>query len=411
VPLPPAQAKFGAAQAVRVPVLVAVAVGLWVSMRANWALVQAPASASSAIEGPEVRETVMGAHAYPPRSHAQPKDDKSLEWLASRARPRHNGDVSLSALGFPHLFGPVASRRLGRSLGIDLLPYKTCSLDCVYCECGATTNLTSERAEFVSADQVMAELDTYLAKKPDLDYVTFSGSGEPTLHTGLGRIIAHIKAKHPRYRVAVLSNGTLFSRPEVRQQVLQADLLVPSLDGATPESFQAIDRPAPGISVSDVIAGLTALRDEYRGTYVLEVFIVPGVNDTNREMVALRGAAELIRPDAIQLNRLDRPGADAVAVASDELLNMLAQSLEPFPVFVVPSRKSGETRRLDDRQVEQAIQSRLAERTYDVTTLAFLIGLQEGVVAKCVRHMLDDGRLARVDSPVPNRIIVRQARR
>ncbi len=335
---------------------------------------------------------------------------KVLELLATWRRPRQDERVSLSALGFPHLFGPVSSRRLGRSLGIDLVPYKTCSLDCVYCECGATTHLTTQRAEFVSTEQVMGELDQYLGKKPDLDYVTFSGSGEPTLHTGLGRIIAHLKAKHPRYRVAVLTNGTLFCQPEVRQQVLQADLLVPSLDGATAESFQAIDRPAPGITVADVVAGLTALRDEYKGTYVLEVFVVPGVNDTNREMVALRSAAERIRPDAIQLNRLDRPGVDgSVSVASDELLTMLAQSLEPLPVFVVPSRRAGEARRLDDRQVEQAILARLAERTLDVTTLAFLLGLQEGVVAKCVRQMLDGGRLLRVAAPVPSRLVVQRA--
>ncbi len=253
-------------------------------------------------------------------------------------------------------------------------------------------------------------MDQYLGSKPDLDYVTFSGSGEPTLYAGLGRIIEHLKNKHPRYRVAVLSNGTLFSNPEVRREVLRADLLVPSLDGATPESFQAIDRPAHGITVQQVIEGLVALREEYQGTLVLEVFIVPGVNDTNREMEALHEAAQRIRPDAIQLNRLDRPSpSDTVEVASDELLALLVQTLAPLPVFAVPSRRPGEGRRLDEEEVEQAILNRLEARAHDTTTLAFLLGLHEGVVAKRVQRMLADGRLQRQPNTPPHRLVVEKA--
>jgi wyosine [tRNA(Phe)-imidazoG37] synthetase (radical SAM superfamily) len=315
-----------------------------------------------------------------------------------------------TATQYPHLFGPVFSRRLGRSLGVDLLPYKTCSLDCVYCECGSTTHLTTARATFTPVETILAELDQYLAGKPELDYVTFSGSGEPTLYVGLGRIIEHLKNKHPRYRVAVLTNGTLFSNAEVRREVLRADLLVPSLDGATPESFQAVDRPADGITVQQVIEGLVALREEYQGTLVLEVFVVPGVNDTNQEMEALQKAAERIRPDAIQLNRLDRPSpSGTVQVASDELLALLVQALAPLPVFAVPSRRPGEGRRVDDHQVEQAILTRLEARAHDTTTLAFLLGLNEGVVAKRVQQMLADGRLVRVPSALPHRLVVQKA--
>lgn len=314
------------------------------------------------------------------------------------------------ASSFPHLFGPVFSRRLGRSLGVDLLPYKTCTLDCVYCECGPTTRLTTARATFVPVETILAELDQYLASKPELDYVTFSGSGEPTLYEGLGRIVEHLKRKHPGYKVAVLTNGTLFSNAQVRREVLRADLLVPSLDGATPESFQAIDRPASGITVEEVVEGLVALRNEYQGTLVLEVFVVPGINDTNREMEALKRAAERIRPDAIQLNRLDRPSpSGTVPMASDELLAFLVQTLAPLPVFAVPSRRPGEGRRVEDRQVEQAILARLEARTHDTTTLAFLLGLNEGVVAKRVQQMLADGRLVRVPSPLPQRVVVERA--
>jgi organic radical activating enzyme len=280
----------------------------------------------------------------------------------------------------------------------------------VYCECGPTTILTTSRAEFAPVETIVAELDQCLGSRPDLDYVTFSGSGEPTLYAGLGRIIQHVKTKHPRYRVAVLTNGTLFSKPEVRREVLLADLVVPSLDGATPESFQAIDRPAKGITVQGIIEGLVALRSEYQGNLVLEVFVVPGINDTNREVEALQAAAERIRPDAIQLNCLDRPSATGkIPVASDELLAFLVQALEPLPVFAVPSRRSLDPRRIDESQVEQSILARLEQRTHDTTTLAFLLGLNEGIVAKAVHRMLDDGRLVRVPTAQKNRLVVERA--
>jgi hypothetical protein len=184
--------------------------------------------------------------------------------------------------------------------------------------------------------------------------------------------------------------------------VLGADLILPSLDGATPESFQAINRPAPGITVEKVIEGLAALRREYHGTYVLEVFVVPGINDTDPEVLALRHAAERIRPDAIQLNRLDRPGIlPTITQASDEVLASIRARLEPMTVFVVPNRQPGAVRRMDDARLEQAILSRLTDRNFDMTTLSFLLGVHEGLIAKHVNQMLADGRLVHVVSADP----------
>jgi sulfatase maturation enzyme AslB (radical SAM superfamily) len=154
------------------------------------------------------------------------------------------------------LFGPVNSRRLGRSLGVDLLPFKTCSLDCIYCECGWTTDRTIARGELVPTSKVIAELDDYLPANPDVDYVTFSGSGEPTLHTGTGTIIEHLKRRYPKIKVAVLTNGTLLGDPVVQSEVAEADLVVPSLDGATETAFRGICRPADGVTVATVIDGM-----------------------------------------------------------------------------------------------------------------------------------------------------------
>ncbi|SCL76714.1 molybdenum cofactor biosynthesis protein A [Methanoculleus chikugoensis] len=213
-------------------------------------------------------------------------------------------------MAYRHLFGPVPSRRLGVSLGVDLVPQKTCAYNCVYCECGRTTDLTCERREYVPTGRVIAELDNFLAKGPDLDYVTFAGSGEPTLHSGIGEIIAFIKDRHPRYRVAVLTGSALLADPDVRAALMRADLVVPSLDAVSEEVFSRINRPSPGITAERVLAGLLDFAREYPGEVWLEVFIVPGINDTEEEIRLLKDAVAAINPHRVQVNTLDRPGTD-----------------------------------------------------------------------------------------------------
>ncbi|MBN2080537.1 MAG: radical SAM protein [Spirochaetes bacterium] len=208
-----------------------------------------------------------------------------------------------------YLFGPVNSRRLGISLGVDLVPHKTCSLNCVYCECGDTTALVTDVAEWVPTREVIAELDEYLEGSPRLDVLTFSGSGEPTLHSGIGEIITHIRTRYPQYRIAVLTNGTMLVDPGVRRSIRDADIVVPSLDAVSPDLFERIARPAPGVRIDEVIEGLVDFRREFRGLLLLEIFVVPGVNDGDDELAALKDACLRIRPDRIQLNTLDRPGA------------------------------------------------------------------------------------------------------
>ncbi|MBN1863895.1 MAG: radical SAM protein, partial [Victivallales bacterium] len=182
--------------------------------------------------------------------------------------------------GFLHLFGPVPSRRLGRSLGIDLIPHKTCSMNCVYCESGATTNLTAERAEFHPLEQITSELDRYLDAKPRLDYITFSGAGEPTLYSRIGEIISCLKKKYPQYRTALLTNSTMLVREEVAEAVKDVDLIVPSLDAATPGIFKRINRPAESADCREIIQALVDFRKISRAEFWLEIFIVPGLNDS-----------------------------------------------------------------------------------------------------------------------------------
>lgn len=242
-----------------------------------------------------------------------------------------------------YVFGPVNSRRLGRSLGIDIVPYKLCSLNCVYCECGSTTSLTDAIREYVPAADVCAEIDSFLSTLPGLDVITFSGSGEPTLNSAIGSIINYIKSRYPQYKVAVLTNSTLMNIESVRKRILSADMIYPSLDAVSDDVFSAIMKPAAGINAADIIEGLVKLRGEFGGTMCLEIFIVPGYNDTESELALLREAALRIEPDEVHMNRLDRPGTETwVEPVSDERMNEIARHFSPLNVKVI-GRKPGDS--------------------------------------------------------------------
>lgn len=263
-------------------------------------------------------------------------------------------------MAYRFLFGPVNSRRLGRSLGVDLVPAKVCSLDCVYCESGQTTTLTAARGEYVPTAAVLAELDECLGRQPALDYVTFSGAGEPTLHRDLGTIIAHLKQHHPQYRLALLTNGTLLADAALRQEILACDLIIPSLDAATDAVMARLNRPVAGLIAAAQIDGLAVLRDEYRGQLWLEIFIVPGVNDTAAELAALAAAAARIRPDRIQLNALDRPAPEpwVQAATAADLVRCARYFSGPVDIVARPAAAAAGTRPVKAAQVLDVLRRR-----------------------------------------------------
>jgi len=222
-----------------------------------------------------------------------------------------------------YLFGPVLSRRLGLSMGVDLLKYKTCNLDCVYCELGRTACLTTCRDRFVPRRKVLKEIE--LRRNEPFDHLTFAGSGEPTLSLDLGEIVAQAK-KIVDIPVAVITNSTLLSNPSVRKEVAAADVVLPSLDAASQAAFQTINRPAPGLYANDMIQGLKDFRKEFSGEIWLEVMLVRGINDQEAELIAQ--AAESTQPDRIQLNTVVRPPAEPVEALSEEEMQRM---LEIFP--------------------------------------------------------------------------------
>ena len=152
-----------------------------------------------------------------------------------------------------YLFGPVPSRRLGISLGLDLVPHKTCSLNCIYCESGKTTNLTIERKEYIPTAVLISELTTFLKTKPKLDYITFSGAGEPTLHSDIGTIVTFIKKNYPDYQLALITNGTLFYLSKLRREVKPVDLILPSLDAVSEKTFKRINRSHRELAIKKII--------------------------------------------------------------------------------------------------------------------------------------------------------------
>ena len=215
-----------------------------------------------------------------------------------------------------HLFGPVNSRRLGLSQGIDLLPPKTCNFNCIYCEINRAPQLSCDRGEHVPTEIILAEIDELLADESrvrDLDVFTITASGEPTLHTGIGTIIRHIKQKTDK-PVAILTNGSQLHLKEVQEDLMAADVVIPSLDAARPESFRRVNRPAKcSEDLETIIGGIADFSRKFTGETWLEVLLVENINDSPEDIVALQKAIARIRPTRVQLNTVARPPFEAFA--------------------------------------------------------------------------------------------------
>jgi wyosine [tRNA(Phe)-imidazoG37] synthetase (radical SAM superfamily) len=299
---------------------------------------------------------------------------------------------------YKHLFGPVPSRRLGMSLGIDLIPHKICSLNCVYCECGTTTTQTRERDEYVPLEEVFAELKDYFKHNPDPDYFTFSGAGEPTLHMHIGEVIAFIKGLRPAIPVAVLTNATLFGDPKVRKDLMQADLVLPSLDAATDLALRRVNRPSRSINVTDYVDGLLSFSREFKGEIWLEILILPGYNDGEENLKALVEAVKKIRPDRIQLNTLDRPGTkEGLLPAPMVQLQEIASSLAGLQVEIIAPPQERSQKKSYRADVESAILETIIRRPCTLKDLAQILGMHVNEINKYLGVLEDAGKVETVE--------------
>jgi wyosine [tRNA(Phe)-imidazoG37] synthetase (radical SAM superfamily) len=183
-------------------------------------------------------------------------------------------------------------------------------MDCIYCESGKTTDLTLKSREFYPTQEIIQELEDFLKSKPELDFITFSGAGEPLLHSGIGDIINFIVKEFPEYKTALLTNSMLLTNNEIANSILNIDLIVPSLDAALDDVFIKINRPVPGVKCADIIKALSDFKLKSKALFCLEILFIAGINDSEDSLNALLEAVSSIKPDKVQLNTLDRPGTE-----------------------------------------------------------------------------------------------------
>lgn len=217
-----------------------------------------------------------------------------------------------------YIFGPVPSRRLGQSLGIDTIPLKTCNWNCIYCQLGRTIPVTNERREYVSAEAIILEAEQVLRScvNDEIDWVTFVGSGEPTLHNRIGWLIRKIKSLTDK-PIAVITNGSLLYLPEVREELMTTDAILPTLDAGTAKLYRQINRPHPDLTFERLVNGLTTFRAAYQGKLWVEVMLVRGLNDSTQALEDLAGVLDEIKPDAIHINLPTRPPAETWVQQTD----------------------------------------------------------------------------------------------
>jgi len=285
------------------------------------------------------------------------------------------------------VFGPVPSRRLGRSLGIDLVPLKTCSYDCIYCQLGHTTCKTTERKEWVPLDDVLAELKEKLSSRPD--YITLSGSGEPTLYSRNDELIDRIKAMTDA-PVAVLTNGSLLWQQDVRRQLMNADLVIPSLDAGDELMFRLVNRPHDDVSYDRMLAGLVEFRQQFPGDYWLEVFVLGAYTAMEPDFAKLVESVHLIGPDRTQLNTVTRPPAEGFAIGlSRQRLAELATMFQPPAEVIADAR--GAHASAESAAGREDILDLLRRRPATTDDVALGLGMHRNEVVKHLEHLSTAG--------------------
>lgn len=300
-----------------------------------------------------------------------------------------------------HIFGPVPSRRLGVSLGVDLLTHKICSMDCVYCECGKTTQQTLDRAEYVLFSRIQQELDHYFRRHRDPDVITFSGSGEPTLNIHIGKVIQYIKQKKPDIPVAVLTNASLLHDPDVFTALLAADIVIPSLDAVLVSTFKKMNNPHPDLDPEEILNGIERFSkachsyQAYKGKLWLEIFVLPGFNDTRPDLDALRKAVLRIKPDRVQLNTLDRPGAlPDILPASPEALESASRKLGIDNCDILARVHPDTEAKINRKDVKAAILETICRRPSTLEDLKKMINVETPVIHFYLKRLEKENRIA-----------------
>jgi wyosine [tRNA(Phe)-imidazoG37] synthetase (radical SAM superfamily) len=305
-----------------------------------------------------------------------------------------------------HLYGPVASRRLGLSLGVDLVPFKVCSFDCIYCQLGRTARKTVTRGSFFPPDAILSQLRNTLESGASPDYISFSGSGEPTLNADLGRLIR--KAKEiTEVPVAVLTNGSLLWDRELQDELLAADVVLPSLDAGTEATFQRVNRPHRSLNLNRIVGGLIDFRARYRGYIRLEVMLLEGINDIPQELKRIRELLSQIEADSIDLNTTVRPPAESFArpLTFRKMKQIRAYFGAPTRVITKPSSVHGQRY---SQRLREAIFQTLERRPCTIGQLSTALGRHRHEVAKLIGNLLEEGLIFQRSHGHQNYFFVKQ---
>jgi wyosine [tRNA(Phe)-imidazoG37] synthetase (radical SAM superfamily) len=292
------------------------------------------------------------------------------------------------------VFGPIPSRRLGLSLGVDVVPLKKCSFDCIYCQLGKTAEPTLTRGRYVPITEVMEQLKQKLSEHPHLDYITFSGSGEPTLNSDIGEIILSIK-RHTSIPVAVLTNGSLLWDKQVQEALKEADLVIPSLDAGSADVFRRINRPHPGLDFEKIVRGLAEFRRVYDGQIWLEIFLLEGVNTTASEILEIKKHVDIIRPDRIQLNSVARPPAEDFArkVSHEDMIRIQSLFGERAEI-IAPYEKAPGTAR--GRATTDDVLATLQRRACTAEDIASGLAIHINEAIKHLAQLEEQGLLQKI---------------
>ena len=300
--------------------------------------------------------------------------------------------VRLSGKQYKYLYGPVPSRRLGRSLGIDLIPHKICTYDCIYCQIGKTTKRTLLRKEYVPVKEVLKEVELFLKEEfSPIDHFSLSGSGEPTLHSHIGPVIKGIKAISS-IPVAVITNGSLLYDRDVRGDLRGADIVLPSLDAISPEIFLRINQPHAKLSAKKVIEGMVEFRRVYRGKIWLEILFCKGINDRSDELQKMKEAVERIQPDLIHINTVVRPPSeDWVKPLSQKKMEDIRASIgEKASIISESNRHLTYTA---EENIKDGILRILKRRPLSLSDLSKWMGIPQRELEKQISALSQEGEI------------------
>lgn len=294
------------------------------------------------------------------------------------------------------VYGPVPSRRLGISLGVDVVPYKACSYDCIYCQLGRTTIHTIQRKSFVSVDLALKQTKDVIEQNSDIDYITLSGSGEPTLNCDIGEMIRRIK-ELTEIPVAVLTNGSLLWQKEIREDLSRADLVIPSVDAISEEVFRKINRPVEGLNVKKVLHGIKRFCNEFEGKIWIEIMLVRDVNDGEEEIKKINRFVRDLKADKIQLNTVVRPPADSAARAVDkQRLSEIKALFDPKLTVEIVAGFERKTSKAYHKDLDNAIVELLKRRPARRDEMAAALGVHPNEIVKYLQALEDRKRIKRL---------------